>query len=137
MKLDAQLVADAEILREEFARHEAMMRAMTEIGSLESAVAKAAFDRIATFVADLQLDSSISEIAQQVLSLVSTTCWLQHLALQIGCWNSASACSPVLCFRQRGGQAPDADLACHPHQCPACVDSAWHTSNEATSPLSK
>ena len=42
------------------------MHALAEPGSLESAVAKAAFDRINVFVTDLQLDHSVAEIAHQV-----------------------------------------------------------------------
>ena len=66
VKLDPQAAADAEALREEFARHDAIMRALGDPGTLESAVAKAAFDRINIFVADLQLDHSVAEIAHQV-----------------------------------------------------------------------
>ena len=91
MKLDPQVAADVALLREEFSRHDTIMRAMAEPNSLEGAVAKAAFDRIGTFVADLQLDQSILEIAQQVcfplavlvLALPVSACRKPSLALPV------------------------------------------------------
>lgn len=58
--------SEVEYLQEEFARHDAILRAISEPGTLENAVAKAAFDRINLFVDDLQLTPSVAEIAHQV-----------------------------------------------------------------------
>ena len=61
------------------------MQALAEPGSLENAVAKAAFERINEFVRDLQLAESVAEIAHQAcLQLLYTVTYkLQCLSFRI------------------------------------------------------
>jgi len=82
---------EVETLRREWARHEAVMRAIGDPASPEGAIARRAFERLTDIVAELQLDPSIVELAHQAsdsgvikgfLRVFKSPCWC--------CWRTAA-----------------------------------------------
>ena len=59
-----------ETLRREWARHEQVMRSIADTSSSEGSIARRAFDRLTDIAAELQLDTSIVELAHQVCHVV-------------------------------------------------------------------
>jgi hypothetical protein len=57
---------EVETLRREWARHEQVMRSIADTASSEGSIARRAFDRLTDIAAELQLDTSIVELAHQV-----------------------------------------------------------------------
>lgn len=74
--------SEVESLRREWARHESIMRTIAEPGSQEGGIAKRAFERLTDIAGELQLDSSIVDLAHQVWVLpIAQLCLGQCLTL--------------------------------------------------------